>query len=102
MGKRVRNIEGTSENVCNCGSWLAHWEKFSGRKAAYCAELGCSSPATVGGHVTKEWVNGGRWYIIPLCSEHNSMKGKAFEVIDSTTFVSANVKETCGNGGQGS
>ena len=29
MAKVKKNISGTSQNNCNCGSWLEHWEKFS-------------------------------------------------------------------------
>ena len=26
---RVNNINGTSDNSCNCGSWLDHWKNYS-------------------------------------------------------------------------
>jgi hypothetical protein len=26
----VYNINGTSDNTCKCGSWLAHWKNYSG------------------------------------------------------------------------
>ena len=30
---KVKNLNGTSQRTCKCGSWLKHWEKFSGRSA---------------------------------------------------------------------
>ncbi|HAD81758.1 MAG: hypothetical protein A2509_10730 [Candidatus Edwardsbacteria bacterium RIFOXYD12_FULL_50_11] len=101
MAKKVRNINGTPYNTCSCGSWLAHWEKYSGRIAVYCSEAGCANQAEAGGHVLRVGANDDNWYIIPLCAEHNSLTGRAIEVIDATIFVPANVEETCGSKGQG-
>jgi len=93
---KIRNINGTSDTTCRCGSWLAHWKKFSGQTApTYCPAGGCMKTDLVGAHVQK---GGGstdqKWYIYPLCGDHNKHKGE-LEASDSYALVSANKKETC-------
>jgi len=93
---RVRNLNGTSDNKCKCGSWLAHWEKYSGQTANRCVVNGCSNKHSVGGHVQKESLSDFSWYIIPICSECNSKRGQSISVDDAVNLVSANVSLTCG------
>src|SRR2546425_927627 len=39
---KVNNVNGTSASTCKCGSWLAHWKKFSAQSLpAYCSEKTC-------------------------------------------------------------
>lgn len=95
MSIKVKNINGTSDNTCKCGSWLSHWKRFGGGSLpTYCAESGCMKPPSVGAHVQKD-SSDRAWYIVPVCDKHNA-KADAMTVTDGTTFVSANVKETCG------
>ena len=92
---KASSINGTSDNTCRCGSWLAHWKQFGGNTAyPDCAAYGCSSRATVGAHVQKEY--GTKWYIIPLCTAHNNLRGQTITVKASTVFVPANKSETGG------
>lgn len=91
---KVKNINGTSNNNCKCGSWLKHWENFSGRVSLFCSASNCSEIATDGAHVQKE-IGNNNWYIIPLCRGHNK-SFKELYMDDSIIFVSANVNETCG------
>ncbi|USE34577.1 hypothetical protein [Endozoicomonas sp. SCSIO W0465] len=93
---RVRNINGTSDHDCRCGSWLKHWELFSKEKASLCVEESCTNEATVGAHVQKISSYDNDWYIIPLCKHHNNLRGEEIELYGSPTLVSANVSETCG------
>jgi hypothetical protein len=95
MSKKVKNINGTSDNNCKCGSWLKHWEKFSGQKPGWCAEASCRKDSTVGAHVQKSESLDNKWYIIPLCGDHNALEGKEISIMDSTILVSANKSETC-------
>jgi hypothetical protein len=94
---RVNNINGTSYNTCKCGTWLNHWKRFS-RQAVpvYCPEATCIKKPEVGAHVQKDSSTNRSWYIIPLCSEHNSKTGRSLDIGDGTTLVSANVSQTCG------
>lgn len=90
----VKNINGTSNNNCKCGSWLKHWKIFSGRTANYCSEKSCLQKTDlVGAHVQKT-TSDTNWYIIPLCKTHNAATGE-LNVADSTAFVSANKNITC-------
>jgi len=93
---KIRNINGTSDTTCSCGSWLAHWKKFSGQPVTYCPATGCLKTDLVGAHVQK---GGGstdqKWYIFPLCSTHNQHVAE-LEVSDVHKLVSANKSETCG------
>ena len=96
---KVSNINGTSDNTCNCGSWLNHWKKYnSGRQAVptYCPVNSCYSKAEVGAHVQKDSYSDKSWYIIPLCSEHNRKISGSLDVTDTVSLASANVSETCG------
>jgi len=93
---RVKNLNGTSTSKCKCGSWLAHWERFSGKKATKCAVTTCGNKATVGGHVQLESNSNFSWYIIPLCVECNNNRGAVLTIHDNLPPVPANVSETCG------
>jgi hypothetical protein len=93
---KIRNVNGTSDTACSCGSWLVHWKKFSRQAISYCPASGCFNTDLVGAHVRE----GGdshdlRWYICPLCIWHNMHPGD-LEVSDQVRLVSANEKETCG------
>jgi hypothetical protein len=93
---KVKNINGTTDNTCKCGSWLDHWVKFSGKSLPnYCPEKTCVQKPEVGAHVQKDNSNDTNWYIIPLCKTHNGEKDKSLDVGD-ITLVSANVSQTCG------
>ncbi|MFA4852803.1 MAG: hypothetical protein WC974_08870 [Thermoplasmata archaeon] len=91
---KVKNINGTSDNTCKCGSWLKHWEKFSGQTTQYCIEKSCTKKDLVGAHVQKDNSTDMSWYIIPLCSFHNQSEG-VLEISDNYKLVSANKSETC-------
>lgn len=91
---RIKNINGTSQNKCSCGSWLKHWEKFSGQTTSFCIEKSCINKDLVGAHVQKANSFDSKWYIIPLCNKHNQSNGE-LEIIDTYKMVSANKGETC-------
>lgn len=95
MAIAVKNINGTSDTKCKCGSWIDHWQKYSTTKVGLCREVNCRSIATDGAHVQKADSSDNNWYIIPLCQQHNLLKWQELRVIDSTTFVPANKRETC-------
>jgi hypothetical protein len=93
---KIRNINGTSDTKCKCGSWLKHWENFSGQAVpSFCPVSACLNKDLVGAHVQK----GGsstdqKWYIYPLCAHHNKHTGE-LEVPDYYSLVSASKRETC-------
>lgn len=91
---KIKNINGTSQTTCSCGSWLSHWGKFSGQTASYCSIFGCLNKNLVGAHVQKAASYDGKWYICPLCKAHNKST-EELRVSDSSKLVSANKKETC-------
>ncbi len=96
---KLKNINGTSQTTCACGSWLNHWKKFSGQSVTYCPckeprPNGCLRKDLVGAHVQKADSPDNKWYIFPLCSVHNQSMG-VLEVSDNYKLVSANKKETC-------
>jgi hypothetical protein len=93
---KVRNINGTSQTNCKCGSWLDHWKKYSGEAVgSYCKEVKCTKPPEVGAHVQKDDGSDNAWYIVPLCNEHNNKRGETIELMSGTKLVSANKQETC-------
>lgn len=83
---KIKNINGTSHNTCSCGSWLKHWEKFSGLTATYCNEVKCRNKDLVGAHIQKANSTDNDWYILPLCNFHNQSSGE-LEVTDSYKLV---------------
>jgi hypothetical protein len=91
---KIKNINGTSDNTCNCGSWLKHWQKFSGQSITRCPVDNCKERMEVGAHVQKD--DASDWYIFPLCNAHNGKKGESLEVNNYYKLVSANVSKTCG------
>jgi len=91
---RIANINGTSDDTCACGSWLAHWRKFSGQATGYCTVPGCLNKDLVGAHVQKALGWDANWYIVPLCNFHNQSK-EELDVNDNFKLVPANRKETC-------
>jgi hypothetical protein len=94
---KVKNINGTSENTCKCGSWLEHWKKFSYQVLpATCPEMTCYGNPEVGAHVQKDDPDDSTWYIVPLCKTHNAQTGTALTISDRVALVSANVSKTCG------
>ena len=93
---KVRNINGTSDNDCKCGSWISHWEKFSEQSTDFCQADGCLNKNPIGAHVQKGGSSTDQsWYIYPLCDAHNKHVGE-LEVSDRYKLVSANVSNTCG------
>jgi hypothetical protein len=93
---RVRNINGTSQTTCKCGSWLQHWKNFSKVPlGSTCYELSCTGKPELGAHVQKDTSSDMNWYIVPLCTYHNNLKGQAIDLKSSAVLVSANKKETC-------
>lgn len=96
---KINNVDGTSDNICNCGSWLNHWKKYSGQSLPNrCPVNGCTKKPEVGAHVQKEspFNLDKSWYIVPLCNDCNAQTGGSMEIDDSIALVPANVSETCG------
>lgn len=91
---KIKNINGTSDTDCSCGSWLKHWEKFSGQSIIYCPVGLCLNKDLVGAHVQKADSYDSKWYICPLCNAHNQATS-ILDVSDSCKLVSANKSETC-------
>jgi hypothetical protein len=92
---KIKNINGTSDYSCKCGTWLKHWSNFSKQPTPqYCVEKTCRNTDLLGAHVQKANSSDSNWYIVPLCNSHNKSSGE-LDISDSCTFVSANRKETC-------
>ena len=95
MGIKIHNINGTSDNACPCGSWKQHWIKQGGGKwPNECSVNNCRETAEVGAHVQKA-KGSDRWYIVPMCKNHNNQRGCDAEVSVNTIFINANKTETC-------
>ena len=91
---KIKNINGTSDNVCLCGSWLKHWGNFSVQVASKCSVIDCyQTNNLVGAHVqiVDYFAN---WFIVPLCQRHNMSQGE-LEIANHIETVSANKSETC-------
>lgn len=96
---KVKNLNGTSQNICKCGSWLQHWKNFGSSMTDDCVANGCSNKAEVGGHVKMGNPSSMGWYIVPLCKSCNGKLGQELYIADNTELVSANISETCGKVG---
>lgn len=92
---RIRNVNGTSDLSCSCGSWLNHWKNYSRQSVpSYCSERNCIKKPEVGAHVQKDSIIDKTWYIVPLCNEHN-LKASALDIGDYVALVAANTSSTC-------
>lgn len=91
---KLKNINGTSQPKCLCGSWLKHWERYSGRSVAFCPVTGCLNMDLVGAHVQKANSPDNGWYIYPLCSSHIQSKGE-LQVAGAYRLIPSNKQETC-------
>lgn len=91
----VKNINGTSDTDCKCGSWLQHWKKFTIQTVTYCSETSCMKTELVGAHVQKHNSTDNKWYIVPLCNAHNHVSSTSVLNVGATALVSANKSETC-------
>lgn len=99
MAIKVKNIKGTSDNKCNCDSWMDHWEIETGKTAYKCIIKDCPNEAKHGGHVKRVDIDSNKWYIIPLCPSHNNWKKEDEEElkdwVKSAHLAKANTNETC-------
>ena len=84
---RVKNLNGTKKEKCISGSWLAHWEAFSGQTSYGCFVVGCKNRRSVGGLVQKDRTMDTSWYIVPLCEECNSKSGQDLDIWDLAMLV---------------
>jgi len=91
---RITNINGITDTICKCGSWLQHWENFSDQTITYCCANFCIEKELVGAHVQKANSTDKKWYIIPLCQSH-SRSIVDLEISDVFELVLANKKELC-------
>jgi hypothetical protein len=91
----VINVGGTSGRKCACGSWLAHWRKYSKSTRAMCSVLGCSSDAAHGAHVMLVDKRHDRGhYIVPMCNGCNHPNNTKEMFIDSRVEpISANKQQ---------
>lgn len=92
----VQNIKGTSGLKCGCGSWIAHWEKITNKNVSRCVAAACKNKGDLVGAHVKKVADENSWSIIPLCKTHNAST-EIFKVIQTTSFVSANVANSCGS-----
>jgi hypothetical protein len=92
---KIKNINKRSQNGCSCGSWLKHWEKFSGQRITYCPVDGCLNKDLAGTPVQKADGDDQNWFIFPLCGSHSRSTGELV-VAGAYTLVSAEPGLTCG------
>lgn len=79
----VKNAKGTANASCACGTWLKHWEQYSGMTSDYCQADGCISKDVIGAHVLLANGSDGTLYIYPLCKACNQKEG---EFLVSATY----------------
>ena len=109
-GTVLINKSGTSKTspCCpNCGSWIDHWERISGKTVptpGNCAIQGCTGRTKDGKlariegcHVTIKGYTDQRVFIAPICQCCNQ-KGDGAELVltKPMTLVWSNVRDTCG------
>ena len=94
---KVKNLNGTSRNVCSCGTWLKHWVKFNLKRQ----RLPMLCPACkrnlveVGAHVQIADSSRNDWFIVPLCKECNNQSNRTVLDIGDCALAPANKSETC-------
>lgn len=89
-------IQTPDGSTCSCGTWLDHWNKFSGQAAStLCPVMMCVEKTEVGAHVQREGQPAKGTFILPLCKNHSEKAGEVITVNDYLPLVSTNVNETC-------
>ena len=69
---KIRNMRGTSNLGCSCGTWIDHYHNHSATKATGCSVAGCDGPAALGAHVYYADGIDPSQYIVPMCHQCNS------------------------------
>ncbi|WP_421186998.1 hypothetical protein [Aeromonas enteropelogenes] len=99
----VRNEKGSSRKTDpNCKTWIKHWEKYSNKKATFCAIQNCTETKNiVGAHILRPYAQNEDYkthpYIIPMCGSHNGKSEQEdMKTKNNTIFVWANINKTCG------
>lgn|ERR1035438_3639052 len=109
----VKNLNGSPQTVCGCGSWLNHWRRYGKPSAAFaqrqrCAVVVCDHPIELGVPVQKEVLDGVRvlgmrgdasWYVLPLCLACSQKPESALMVDDGCGLAPTSLQETCGMAG---
>lgn len=91
---QIKNLNGTSDKSCKCGTWYKHWEKHSGQTTEFCQVDKCLNKDLVGAHVKYAYSTDSDTYIYPICNAHNKST-EVLAVSDTYIMVSANIKNTC-------
>jgi len=74
---KVKNVSGTKEQSCACGSWIRHWKRYSKKPVEKCSVATCASAGTIlGGHVRRaKSKKDQKIFIVPLCDACNNDGG---------------------------
>ena len=100
----VINLKGTGSKVCTCGSWIVHWESFSGKIAKECTIKGCDEESVLGAHIKLYGIEAkskdgedlsNTHFIVPMCDSHNK-RADVLILKKGVIVVKANISETCG------
>jgi hypothetical protein len=92
--------EQKSVDPCACGTWLEHWQKYSGeRLPALCSAMACPCTPAVGAVVRMTGGFNELSYIVPLCMEHGAQRGQAIELIPGARLVLATARPLCRESG---
>lgn len=68
------NVDGSSCDLLEWGSWIGLWEELTGQQRGRCAYQGCTRNAQHGGHV---WLKRRGLCIVPICRQCNSSANTA-------------------------
>ena len=73
--EKVINMIDTSDDECNCPSWLQHWKNYTNVSTEVrCSNVSCRNIAEVGAHINLTADKNSIPYIIPLCRACNLLK----------------------------
>lgn len=82
---RVKNLENTADRKPADGS--ATFKEFYERRRGWpnlCSCISCRQKAEVGAHVKKVDSYDNKWYIVPLCRNHNNQFGEEIDVVENS------------------
>jgi len=88
---RVEILKSSAMKKCAKGTWFEYWEGHSSKKALKCSVIGCPTASETGAQVIKPSM-GNVTFIVPMCSSHAGKNGETMDVMESTSFVLANLK----------
>lgn len=85
----IKNILNSARKlpICQCNSWIGHWEKNTDKRAVKCSNKDCNANTDLIGALVQKIGNTEEW-IVPLCKDCNHHSNTASMDVENIELVS--------------